>query len=130
MFLLIIYNNKKTMQNENPTQCRCEEEEDARDKFRSEMREKLELEKSMKYCANLQRFKFKNDWEYELSEFITNLTNTDLENIHNHHCIFDLLESFNVDDDEHKKYMYLNLLNQNDTDKEKMLNDIVTIVST
>ena len=113
------------MQNENARQCHCEEEEDARDRFRREMREKTKLDKSMKYCANLQRFKFKNEWEYELNDFITNLTPVDLENIRNYDCICYLLESFNADDDEHKRYIYMNLLNQNDNDKQKMLNDII-----
>jgi hypothetical protein len=107
--------------------CHCEEEEDARDRFMREMREKRELEKSMEYCANLQRFKFKNDWEYELNEFIESLTPVDLENVQSCNCIHEVFDSFSVDDehsDEYKIYMYMNLLCQSNTDKEHMLNDI------
>ena len=93
------------------------------------MREKPELDKSMKYCANLQRFAFKNNWECELNEFMGSLTNTDLLNIRNCDCIHVVFESFNVDDDECKKYIYMNLLNQTDNNKEYMLNDIVHNVS-
>ena len=61
----------------------------------------------------------------ELNEFMGSLTNTDLLNIRNCDCIHTVFVSLDVDDDECKQYIYMNLLNQNDMDKEYMLNDIV-----